>query len=550
MIKLLGSVLRHRHGGNVSKWQDVNSLVQDVKLLAKTDPHREASAAVLTSYEEWLGGSDEGKQELAALRLLGFFNGPAPISALAKLRREPIHGLNDGLDSMSDENWSKLLEFLQGLRLIKLSEEEVTSHQILREFFEERIKQSDLGSEGQPSRWQKGCSILFDYYRGPQDGSAAEVEVKINDLFLAVGYGCQARRYMEAFITYWRDLQKGSPRLALYSHGKVSDDVRALEGFFHPKDPTKSNDTGVMEADWSKPVELEASETNTDMYGISWPDVQAFLPLQAGLQHWHMGKYERSIASLEAGKEKAVSLQRWEDAAENIRRIAENLVEMGRIGEARERMSEGIEYADRAAEEKTWRIQEVFDKQLGIPPSPDVSVINPPGFEQVDTRVLLGKILHQLGEWKLASEAFAEAKEKNKIVRPELNCLCDVWGFWYWDFKIDHNIITANNNFTDIEFGIEESKKNQPHAILLMNGLHQLALARTHMIKKDEQTGNVSQGFSRLRLAPRHEGRRGSQKGKSISPLSLRPRSPRGDPSAREPNGDGERRSRHIEGKA
>ena len=151
VIKLLGSVLRHRHGGNVSKWQDVNSLVQDVKLLAKTDPHREASVGVLTSYEEWLGGSDEGKQQLAALRLLGFFNGPAPISALAKLRREPIQGLNDGLDSMSDENWSRLLEFLQELRLIKLSEEEVTCHQIQQEFFEERIKQSDLGSEGQPS---------------------------------------------------------------------------------------------------------------------------------------------------------------------------------------------------------------------------------------------------------------------------------------------------------------------------------------------------------------------------------------------------------------
>ena len=157
-----------------------------------------------------------------------------------------------------------------------------------------------------------------------------------------------------------------------------------------------------------------------------------------------------------------------------------------------ERMSEGIQYADRAAEEKTWRLQEVFDKQLGIPPSPDASVINPPGFEQVDTRVLLGKILHQLGIWDKAAEAFAEAKEKNGIVRPQLNCLCDVWGFWYWDFKIDHNIITANNNFTDIEFGIEESRKNQPHAILLMNGLHELALARIHMIKKDEQTGNVS----------------------------------------------------------
>ena len=50
----------------------------------------------------------------------------------------------------------------------------------------------------------------------------------------------------------------------------------------------------------------------------------------------------------------------------------------------------------------------------------------------------------------------------------------------------------SNNHFTDIENGVEESRKGEPHGFLLMKGLHELAMARTHMIRKDSQTGNVS----------------------------------------------------------
>ncbi len=432
VIKLLGSVLRRGHGGNVSRWQDVKSLAQDVKLLAKIGPQSEAATGLLASYKESLERSDEGKQQWAALRLLGFFNGPAPIAALAKLRREDIPGLNDELVRISDENWSKLLDFLQELRLVKLTEAKLNSHQLLWEYFKNSIKQSDPASEGRPSCWEQGCGILFDYYRGPQDGSAAGAETRIDDLYLAVEYGCEARRYLEAFITYWRDIQEGSPRLALYSRGLVKPDLGALKGFFQTNESIASSESGVSGVDWSQPVESVDSKISVKAGTILWTEVRAFLPLQAGLQLWHYGKYELAIRSLEAGKEMSLALERWADAAENVRRIAENLLELGRLREAHERIQEAIGYADLAGNE-TAQLQESFDEQLLITPSPSDPdrgyginalkffgssdhlgspsdpdrgyVINPRGYEQVDTRVMLGKILHQLGEWEKAEGA-------------------------------------------------------------------------------------------------------------------------------------------------
>ncbi len=63
--------------------------------------------------------------------------------------------------------------------------------------------------------------------------------------------------------------------------------------------------------------------------------------------------------------------------------------------------------------------------------------------------------------------------------------LRDVWGYWEWDFAIDYYDIAS---LDDVEKGVEESKMGDGRTVLLMVGLHQLALARVHMIKEDSQT--------------------------------------------------------------
>ena len=169
---------------------------------------------MLTSYEEWFGVSGEGKHQLAALRLLGFFNGPAPISALATLRREPIQGLNDGLVAISDANWSRLLEFLQELRLIKLTEKWALATRFCRNTSRNGSSNLISARNGQlpvGRRAVASSSIIIEVPRMARPWKGRRDQ----RLFLAIRYGCQARRYMEAFITYLRDIQKGSPRLAL-----------------------------------------------------------------------------------------------------------------------------------------------------------------------------------------------------------------------------------------------------------------------------------------------------------------------------------------------
>ena len=84
-----------------------------------------------------------------------------------------------------------------------------------------------------------------------------------------------------------------------------------------------------MEVDWNRPVETAGSGPTRDL-SISGRTSRLSFPSRPDFNSG-IREDEPAIGSLEAGKEKAVPLKRWEDAAENIRRIAENLLEMGRI---------------------------------------------------------------------------------------------------------------------------------------------------------------------------------------------------------------------------
>ena len=140
---------------------------------------------------------------------------------------------------------------------------------------------------------------------------------------------------------------------------------------------------------------------------------------QSGLQLWHDGQFQKAIEVLELCREKARKIEPgyWFDSAECNRRIAECLVELGDLKEAETYATIAIEDTERAFKEadtrrmrEPKRLQERLEdiELFKIPEDrKDRHLTNPSMslYEPVDCRVLLGKVLHQLGgdeKWKRA----------------------------------------------------------------------------------------------------------------------------------------------------
>src|SRR5262249_17332141 len=81
---------------------------------------------VLKAYETWLAGGEEGRRQLAILRLLGLFDRPADPGCLAALRQPPaIPGLTEGLVNPSDAAWNIAVKQLEEIGLLTLFVHEV-----------------------------------------------------------------------------------------------------------------------------------------------------------------------------------------------------------------------------------------------------------------------------------------------------------------------------------------------------------------------------------------------------------------------------------------
>jgi hypothetical protein len=87
-------------------------------------PASHASSAeafrTMAAYEQWLlrDGGDEGRREVAELRLMGLFDRPADAGCLAALRREPIPGLTEPLAGLADDDWEFCLSGLEAAKLL------------------------------------------------------------------------------------------------------------------------------------------------------------------------------------------------------------------------------------------------------------------------------------------------------------------------------------------------------------------------------------------------------------------------------------------------
>jgi predicted acylesterase/phospholipase RssA len=139
-LTLLGSFLKRAYGGNIAKRDQVK--------LEKADATVQGGHAfrAMEAYEQWLlQGGDEGRREVAILRLMGLFDRPADAVSIQKLRSAIVRDFNEPLVGLSDEDLSLSLFTLEEAHLLTVDRQEsgepksIDAHPLLREYFAGKI---------------------------------------------------------------------------------------------------------------------------------------------------------------------------------------------------------------------------------------------------------------------------------------------------------------------------------------------------------------------------------------------------------------------------
>jgi tetratricopeptide (TPR) repeat protein len=167
--------------------------------------------------------------ELEVLLLLGLFDQPAPLRALAALRTQPaIPGLTDHLAGLPDGTWEKLLSRLRSTRLIAEEDRQPNSvemHPLAREHFSDRLERQN------PPGRQQGHGRLFDFYSSnPQ--CLVRLPEDMLPMFSALLHGCKARRYREAFAIFLERIMQGGRGVAVHELCLFGPVLQAISGFF------------------------------------------------------------------------------------------------------------------------------------------------------------------------------------------------------------------------------------------------------------------------------------------------------------------------------
>jgi len=111
-LTLLGGFLKRAFHGDIRQ--------RDRVKFEKADEKMDGGHAFRTmaAYEQWLlrDGGDEGRREVAVLRLMGLFDRPADAGCLAALRSETIPGLTEPLAGLADDDWEFCLSGLEAAK--------------------------------------------------------------------------------------------------------------------------------------------------------------------------------------------------------------------------------------------------------------------------------------------------------------------------------------------------------------------------------------------------------------------------------------------------
>jgi tetratricopeptide (TPR) repeat protein len=412
-LTLLGSYLDEVFNGDIQRRKEIENLFQDTRYGA-------AAESMIAAYEGWLG---EG-MELAILRLLGLFSGPADFATIEALRNPPvIKGLTEPLQYFKNREWNQAVAKLRRLKLLEQtsSDEALDTHPLVREHFKQQLRRN------RPDVWREANDRMFEHLTTVTKDFPETIQ-EMSALYSAVAYGCAANRHEEALHeVYLGRIQRGDQHFNWHTLGAYGADLATLTGFF--------------ERLWDVPL---AHLSN---------DAKSFVLSEVGVDLRSLGRLHEAVGPTKAGLEIAVVNKNWANASRCASNLTDLYVSIGDLKEALNTAQKGIEYADL---------------------SDDL-------FVRVVTRTGFADVLHRKGLIEQAGVKFAEAERllaENSQFYPMLTAW---YGFLYCELLLSQR---KGDEVKDRALKVlRASKEDQTPGLV---GLYYLSLARSWMLDSQE----------------------------------------------------------------
>jgi SEFIR domain-containing protein len=375
-LMLLGSYLR-----DATDDHDIRRRL-GIPLLEGDEEQRYHARHLIGAYVQHLG---ESSQEVAVLRLLGFFDRPAEEKLLAVLREaaEPeLNVLAAPLRDLSSATWRRVLRRLIDLRLIDVPASPsppIDSHPLLREYFGEQLRTRF------PEAWRAGHRRLFEHLCETTEYRPATL-AGLQPLYQAVVHGCLAGLRQRALSEVYDDrILRGTGSDGFYSTrklGAIGADLGAVACFFVRPWSTLAPDLA--------------------------PARQAWLLGDAAFRLRILGRLTEAVEPMRAGLTKSIELEDWKNAAARASNLSELELMRGEISAAVATGEQSVTYADRSEDE----------------------------FQQMGKRARLADTQHQAGRHDEAQALFEDAESRQAAWQPQYPRLYSLQGFWYCDLLL------------------------------------------------------------------------------------------------------------------
>jgi hypothetical protein len=227
-LTLLANFLRDVHGGRLGGVGELEGLT----VKAGDGGH---ARRIMQSYARFLRDRRR-PAELTLLRLMGLFDRPARLQAMASLLADDeLRRLTGKLDSVDGERWSAAVEALREMGLLEQPNPSLAgmldAHPLVREHFREDLKNNLKAT------WTRANETLYGYYSTsakPLPTSASDMQ----PLYAAVTHGCAAGLYQRVydevlFTRVWRGRRTSYSTRRL---GLTGADIAALSNYFDHHD--------------------------------------------------------------------------------------------------------------------------------------------------------------------------------------------------------------------------------------------------------------------------------------------------------------------------
>jgi len=338
---------------------------------------------VIAAYEHWFSNNGKnGERELAALRLLGFFDYPADLKSLRALRKPPaLPEVSRPLVNLTSPQWQATLQRLVDCGLAFYNEDNTTldAHPLVREY-QAKVLQTRFRSA-----WRQGNKRLYEFLADSVKHRPDDLE-GLQPLYQAVVHGCRAGLHQETCVEVYRDriLRGAGPggSYSIHKLGAFGAELGAVAYFF--VQPWQQLAPGLSAGD------------------------QAWLLNQAAFSLRALGRLAEAQEPMRAGAEMRVEQGNWKNAAAVYSNLAELQLSLGDIAQAVADAERSVGYADQSGD-VAWHM--VF-------------------------RTTLADARHQQGEREAARSGFAEAEAMQAEHQPEYPLLYALQGFRYGELLL------------------------------------------------------------------------------------------------------------------